>query len=229
MQDGTVVVTGGTRGIGRAVVERFAATGSRVLASSRDAEDLADLLEATDGAVRSLRADARDEFDVERLMETGARFGPGGIDLVVPCATVLHGELGETPRVGESYAAFDDTLRTNTRGVFTAIKEALPHMPADGRAVVPTTAVARQVSRGSGAYAVSKAATEAVVRGFAADSQQAVGCVDPGQVATAATGHEGNAPEEAARMVEWAATEVAAEALNGAVLRIDEYRQTVDH
>ncbi|MEF8757855.1 MAG: SDR family NAD(P)-dependent oxidoreductase, partial [Halobacteriales archaeon] len=70
--ESTVVVTGGTGGIGAAVAREFAEAGARVVVGSRDAEAVeelvADLSEVT--AATGVRTDVRDEFDLERLMET---------------------------------------------------------------------------------------------------------------------------------------------------------------
>ncbi len=218
----TVVVTGATGGVGSAVVRAYADDGATVVAGGRDADKVEDLVGLLDGVV-GVRTDVRDEFDVERLMETAAREG-GEIDLVVPCAVVSHGELGETPLDEESYSAFDDSMRTNARGVFAAVAEALPHLAADGRVVVPTESAARESPAGYGAYAVSKAAAAAVARGFAADVEQAVGCLDLGQVATKLTGYEGREPAEAAEMVRWAA-DLDADALDGARLTRSDWRE----
>lgn len=231
----TAVVTGASRGIGEAVVRRFAAEGAHVVACSRDQEVIeavaADVEadgggdDAAGGTVTTVRADVRDEFDVERLMETAARESDGGIDVVVACAGVYHGSPGETPLSGESYSAFDDTLRTNARGVFVTVKEALPHLADDARILVPSGSVAREPKPGYGSYAVSKAAAEALVRGFAADLDRPVGVVDPGVVATDLTGGQGRDPEDAAGLFHWAAVEAPAEAIDGEVVGLKEYRQ----
>jgi len=222
--DATAVVTGGTRGIGRATAEALAEAGARVVVCGRDADAVEATVGALAGEATGLRADVRDEFDVERLMEAAARFGDGGVDYVVAAAAVAHGRPGETPLPAESYAAFDDTLRTNARGVFAAAREALAHMPDDGRVVVPTGSVAREAVEGGGAYAVSKAAAEAVARGLAADCEQAVGCVDPGLVATDLSGGRGHDPEDAAEQVLWALRAADADALDGAVLDRGDWR-----
>lgn len=223
--DATAVVTGATRGLGRAVAEALADAGVRVVVCARDADAVEETVDALPGEATGLRADVRDEFDVERLMETAARFGPDGIEYVVPAAVVAHGQPGETPLPAESYAVFDDTLRTNARGVFAAVVEALPHMPADGRVVVPTGKVAREATRGGGAYAVSKAAAEAVARGLAADCEQAVGYVDPGLVATDPGGGDGRDLADAADMVLWALTRADTAALDGGVLDLADWKQ----
>ena len=226
MDDTTAVVTGASRGIGRAVTERLAAEGAHVVGCARDTEALETLAESVreaDGDITVQRADVRDEYDVERLVETAARVGE--IDLVVANAGVYHGQTGETPLVAESYAAFDDHLRTNARGVFSTIREALPHLASDARILVPSGSVAREARAGVGSYAVSKAAAEAVARGFATELAHPVGIIDPGQVVTDLTGTEGRDPADIDEMVLWAATEVAPEDLDGAVVDLRAWRE----
>jgi 3-oxoacyl-[acyl-carrier protein] reductase len=234
MDGTTVVVTGAAGGIGRAVVTAFAERGADVVASVRNGTDerarrsdddstTTDLFAALDG-VDVVTADARDEFDAERLMERAARVN-GAIDVVIPCAAVFHGSPSERPLPEESYAAFDDEFRTNARGVFAACKEALPHLAADGRVLVPSGKVAREPSAGYGGYAVSKAAAEAVARGFSADVDQTVGVVDPGIVATDLTGGQGRDPADAADLFVWAATEADADELDGGVVDLKAWKQ----
>jgi 3-oxoacyl-[acyl-carrier protein] reductase len=233
MDDSTVVVTGGAGGIGTALVRAFADAGATVVAAVRTGSDDRPMSSddgASDGlfsdrpSVETATADVRDEFDAERLMERAARAG-GEIDLVLPCAAVFHGEPGESPLPEESYTAFDNQFRTNARGVFTTVKEALPHLAADARVLVPSGAVATEPSAGYGGYAVSKAAAEAVARGFAADIEQAVGVVDPGVVATELTGGQGRDPEDVAGMFHWAATEADPEELNGGRLTLADWKR----
>lgn len=229
MDGTTAVVTGASRGIGAAVAREFAAEGAHVVLCSRDADAVgavADDVAATDGAATSLRADVRDEYDVERLMELAARESDGGIDVVVANAGVYHGTPGQTPLPEDSYAAFDDTLRTNVRGVFATVTEALPHMPSDGRVLVPSGSVARSTAEGFGSYAVSKAAAEALMRGFAADVEQAVGCLDPGQVATDITDGRGRDPADVAPMFVWAARDLAADALDGTTHGVKDWAES---
>ena len=226
MDGKTTVVTGGTGGIGRAVAEAFAAEGAAVVVGARDDTDVEAVVEGLESATDAtgLRTDVRDEFDCERLMETASRFG-GGIDVVVAAAGIYHGEPGETPLDGEPYAAFDDTVRTNARGVFATINEALPHLNEGARVLVPTGQVAREAKAGYGSYAVSKATAEAVVRGFSADTEYVVGCLEPGVVATDLTGGKGRDPESIAGMFVWAATEADPEDLDGGVVGLGEWKR----
>ena len=227
MNEDTAVVTGASRGIGAAIVREFAAAGAHVVACARETDEFAALeeaIESADGIVTAARADVRDEFDVERLLETAAREG-GEIDTVVANAGIYHGSPGGTPLASESYAAFDDHVRTNGRGTFATIRESLPHLAADARVLVTSGGVAREAEPGYGSYAVSKATAEAVARGFAADLDQPVGIVDPGVVATDLTEGRGRDPEEVAPMFRWAATDAPMEDLDGGVLHLDDWER----
>ena len=228
--DGTVVVTGGTRGIGRAVADAFAAEDATVVVGARDGdaidETVTALEETTAATAAGLRTDVRDEFDVERLLETASRAGDhGGVDVVVPAAGVYHGEPGTTPTDDEPYSSFDDHWRTNGRGVFATIREAIPHLNDGARVLVPTGSVAREAMPGYGAYAISKATAEAVARGFAADTDYVVGCLDPGQVATDLTNGSGRDPSDVAEMFVWAALEADGADLDGSVLGLSEWKR----
>jgi NAD(P)-dependent dehydrogenase (short-subunit alcohol dehydrogenase family) len=229
MDGTTAVVTGASRGLGAAVARTFADAGAHVVLCSRQAaavESVADDISESGGAATALRGDVRDEYDVERLLEQAARAGEaGGVDTVVANAGHYHGDPGQTPMAEESYAAFDDTLRTNVRGVFATVREAVPHLNDDARVLVPSGRIARDAKPGFGAYAVSKAAAEAVARQFAAELDQAVGVVDPGQVGTDLTGGQGRDPADVAPMFRWAATEAPAGDLDGGVLDLKGWKQ----
>jgi NAD(P)-dependent dehydrogenase (short-subunit alcohol dehydrogenase family) len=250
--DLTVAITGATSGIGRAVAEAFVDEGAFVAVSGRDGEAVdrtvaalngegdesgdgagadedagdgdPDDAAAERGAAWGDRVDVRDEFDLERFFERAAREG-GPIDVVFANAAVFHAAPGEQPTTEVTYADYDDTMRTNARGVFATIGEAAPHLADGARVIVPSGSVAHESKAGMGAYAVSKAAAEAVARGFAADLDATVGVVDPGLVATDLTGMErARDPESVAPLFVWAATEAPAEDLNGERLGLREWK-----
>ena len=244
--DLTVAITGATSGIGRAVAEAFVDEGAFVAVSGRDGEAVDRTVAALNGegdgtdddgesddepddaaergTAWGARVDVRDEFDLERFFERAAREA-GPVDVVFANAGVFHGAPGERPTTEVTYADYDDTMRTNARGVFATVSEAVPHLADDARVVVPSGAVAAESKPGMGAYAVSKAAAEAVARGFAADLDAAVGVVDPGLVATDLTGKErARDPESVAPLFVWAATEAPAEDLNGGRLGLREWK-----
>ena len=226
----TAVVTGASRGVGEAVARRFAAEGVHVVACARDGDELDAVVEGISsegGTATALRADVRDEYDVERLMEAAARGGErGGIDCLVANAGVYHGTPGETPLAEEAYSGFDDTLRVNVRGVFAAIREAVPHLNEGARAFVPSGGVARNAAPGFGSYGVSKAAAEAVARQFAAELDAPVGVLDLGQVETELTNFmKGREPTDVAPMFWWAATAADAETVDGEVVGLREWKK----
>ncbi|MFT4885670.1 MAG: 3-oxoacyl-[acyl-carrier protein] reductase [Natronomonas sp.] len=226
----TAVVTGASRGVGEAVARLFADQGAHVVICAREQESIAAVaedIEAAGGSATAMRTDVRDEFDIERLMETASREGEAtGIDHVVANAGVYHGQPGETPLAEEAYSAFDDMLRINARGVFAAIREAAPHLNDGARALVPSGGIARDAKPGFGAYAVSKAAAEAVARQFAAERDAAVGVLDLGQVETELTNHaEGRAPEDVAPMFWWAASEADADTIDGQVVDLRDWKK----
>jgi len=248
--DPTVAITGATSGIGRAVAEAFVDAGAFVAVSGRDGDavdrTVAELNgdggegsgdddgeeggddgdeEVRGGGAWGERVDVRDEFDLERFFQRVAREG-GPIDVVFANAAVFHGAPGESPTDELSYADYDDTMRTNARGAFATIGEAVPHLADDARVIVPSGSVAHESTAGMGAYAVSKAAAEAIARGFAADLDATVGVVDPGLVATDLTGKErARDPESVAPLFVWAATEAPAEELNGERLGLREWKK----
>jgi NAD(P)-dependent dehydrogenase (short-subunit alcohol dehydrogenase family) len=76
-----------------------------------------------------------------------------------------------------------------------------------------------------GAYAISKAGAEALVRGFATDLDQTVGVVDPGLVATEVTGGQGRDPEDVAPMFLWAATDCPTADLDGQVVDLRTWKK----
>lgn len=224
----TVAITGATRGIGRAVAEAFLEDGAFVAICGTDADAVeaavAELSEIHGADVWGMRADVRDEFDMERFLETAAREG-GAIDVLVPNAAVCHGDPGAMPLDEESYASFDDTMRTNARGVFATITEAIPHLADDARVLVPSGANARRPTEGMGSYAVSKAGAEAVARGFAIDLDRTVGVVDPGIVDTDLTKKErARDPESVARLFVWAATDCPDTDLDGGRIGLRDWK-----
>ncbi|WP_277553444.1 SDR family NAD(P)-dependent oxidoreductase [Halobaculum limi] len=228
MDETTVVVTGATRGVGRAVAAAFVDEGAHVVICSRNADDVEQTVDAlsANGSVSGLRADVRDEFDLERLMERAAREGArDGIDVVVANAAVNHGTPGEMPIDAEPYSRFDDTVRTNVRGVFATVEEAAPYLTETARILVPSGSVAREPKAGMGAYAVSKAGAEAVVRQANADLDATALTLDLGLVNTALTGNQGGRdPDDVAPMFVWAATDADPDEYGGGVVGLREWK-----
>ncbi len=227
----TAVITGATRGIGRAIAADFADAGAKVVICGRDAETVAEtvgeLNDASDAEtpVSGLQVDVSKEADCRQLMEHAADRG-GEIDIVVANAAVNHGTPGEMPTHEESYSTFDETMQTNVRGVFGTVVESVPFLAESARVLVPSGSVARKAKAGMGAYAISKAGAEAVARGFSADLDQPVCVVDPGLVATDLTGIEkAREPEAVAPMFRWVATEADPESINGEIVDLRQWKK----
>jgi NAD(P)-dependent dehydrogenase (short-subunit alcohol dehydrogenase family) len=181
------IVTGGGRGIGRAVVERLAAEGVSVVASQRsvpEGERIALSLAAEGREVVFVAADVTDEGDAGRLVrETIDRFGR--VDILCNNAGVgLLKSVVETERT-----EYDRVLDTNLWGIFACSRHAIPHMvEGGGGSVVNIGSVAATVGFATdAAYCASKGAVHALTRQMALDYAGAgvrVNCVAPGFIET---------------------------------------------
>ena len=176
----TVVVTGGSRGIGRAIVDAFAAEGAQVMTCGRG-ERPGDLPEA----IGWVKADMADADAVARLKtETEARFSP---------ARVLVNNAGvqvEKTVTQSSDADWELLIGANCRGVFNACRAFLPGMSelgAGGGAIVNIGSISGNAADPSMAlYNASKAFVHALTRSIAVDHGPAVRCnaVSPGWIMT---------------------------------------------
>jgi meso-butanediol dehydrogenase/(S,S)-butanediol dehydrogenase/diacetyl reductase len=149
------LVTGGSSGIGRAVVLGFAHEGAHVVAAARDARRLASVQsEAPPGAVETVVLDVRDVHAVRCTVgEITRRLGR--LHVLVNCAGIAYGE----PVLDISERSWDDTLATNLTGAFFASQEAARHMvEAGGGVIVNVSSIDAFVSESPELqYCVSKA------------------------------------------------------------------------
>jgi 3-oxoacyl-[acyl-carrier protein] reductase len=186
------IVTGGSRGIGRAVARTLAARDYAVVINyinSRTAADAAvDEILAANRAAVAVCADVADELDVERLFrETIDAFG--SVDVVVHAAARMILGAG-----GAYMQTFDALHRTNARGTFVVNKQASLQL-RDGGAIVNISSSAVGLALPSyAAYAASKAAAEAITPVLAQEliarditvNAIVLGAQRPGAVANAA-------------------------------------------
>jgi 3-oxoacyl-[acyl-carrier protein] reductase len=225
MPTGTAVVTGAGTGLGRAIATALGAAGYRVVCGARDGdagEAVATEIAEGDGTAVAVRTDVRDEYDVERCCEIAARESEGGVDAVVPAAATDHSGEASIPLGGDSYAAVDDQFRTNARGVWATVREAIPHLGANARVVVP---VHEFDERGiGGTYAVSRAATVATVHGFARELPGPVGGVDPGATVPAFDRRDDLDPSAPAAAVRWAVDAAPADDIDDRLVDVEEAR-----
>lgn len=158
-----VIVTGAARGVGRALVGRFAAAGAAVVAADRDEAGLAETCAGVpEERVAATVGDVGEEADAARIVATAAeRFGR--LDVCVNNAAVApHAALLE-----ERVEVWDRVYAVNCRGTFLMTREAAKAMIAGGRGgriVNFSSGVSGRGSPGAAAYASSRAATESFSR-----------------------------------------------------------------
>jgi 3-oxoacyl-[acyl-carrier protein] reductase len=161
------VVTGGSRGVGRAAIRCLAACGYAVVVNylhdQRAAESTVEEILANNGNAVAVRADIADDLDVTRLFaETIAAFG--GIDVVVHAAGSRI-TASEVTEIGLD--EFDALVRTNTRATFVVNREAARCL-RDGGAIVNLSSSAGGSSlRTHGVYAATKAPADVLTRALA--------------------------------------------------------------
>jgi 3-oxoacyl-[acyl-carrier protein] reductase len=163
------LVTGGSRGIGAAIVQRLASEGANVAftyASSPDkAKSVAEAVRALGVKALAIQADSADADAVVAAVErTVTEFG--GIDILVNNAGVAL----MAPLADFKLADFDKTFAINVRAVFVAAQAAAKHMKEGGRIInIGSTNADRMPFAGGGVYAMSKSALQGLVQGLSRD------------------------------------------------------------
>jgi 3-oxoacyl-[acyl-carrier protein] reductase len=188
LESKVVLVTGGSRGIGRAIVELFAAEGADVTfffraddAAAREVEAAAAL---AGQRVKAEQVDVRDASAcaaaVERVAERGGR-----LDVAVNNSGIVRdGLLGML-----SESDVGDVLNTNVGGVFNVLRAVVPHMVSQrgGKIINISSVAADKGGRGQTNYAASKGAINALTRALAvelAPRHITVNAVAPGVIET---------------------------------------------
>ena len=183
----TALVTGASRGLGRALAAALAADGWNVVVDARDGRALdaarAEIDAAGPGSVVALAGDIDDPVHVAGLV--GAAVDQGRFDLLVNNA----GTLGPSPLPPVARLRAEDlerTLRTNVVAPLRIIQAALPHLRRTAGTIVDVTSdAAVEGYEGWGAYGASKAAFEQLSRVLAAEEPDVrVYWVDPGDMRT---------------------------------------------
>jgi 3-oxoacyl-[acyl-carrier protein] reductase len=180
------IVTGGSRGIGRAISRRLAADGYAIgvnyAGNSAAAEESLAEIRGAGGTAIALQADVADERQVAALFDTVEQTF-GGVDAVVNSA----GRIALSPIAELDLDTLDALHRTNIRGAFVVAQQAARRLRPGGAFVgVSTTVVTTQLP-GYGAYAASKAAVEGMTLILARELRGrdvTVNTIAPGPTAT---------------------------------------------
>lgn len=206
----TALVTGSSRGIGKAIAARLAADGATVVICGRDAaaadKVLAEIA-AQGGDGFGVVLDVSDEKSVEAAFATlGARVGK--LDILVNNAGIAPRINGQNGTVEDTpLSVWQDTLNTNLIGTFLCSRAAIPLMKAagGGRIVNMTSQAGRMYTGfGSGHYSASKAGIIGLTRVLAGELGPfgiTANCVSPSRTASDLLYSFSNAAEIEARYV----------------------------
>jgi len=184
----SAIVTGASRGIGRAVATRLARDGFAVAVNyagnaAKAHEVVAEIKAATAGRQAiSVQADVANAADVERLFREAVD-AFGGINVVVNCAGIMP----LSPITEGDLELFDKVIATNLRGTFVVLGQAARQVSSRGRIIAFSSSVIAKSFPTYGPYIASKAGVEGLVRVLANELRGrniTVNAVAPGPVAT---------------------------------------------
>lgn len=186
----TAIITGSSKGIGKAIAEQFAAHGARVVISSRKpgpCEEVAGEINKThgDGTAIAIPANISSREDLENLVnETNAAFGK--VDILV-CNAASNPYYG--PMSGIQDEQFSKILSNNIISNNWLIQMVAPQMVdrKDGAVIIVSSIGGLRGSQVLGAYCISKAADVQLARNLAAElgpHNIRVNCISPGLVKT---------------------------------------------
>jgi len=180
LQGRTALITGANRGIGRAIAQAYAREGAKCILAGRNKAELEKLArEIGDASVLTLDLDKPDSI-------RAATKSVAKLDILVANAAVLG---ARKPIAEYPFDAWVDTFQANVHANLLLIQglDAVLRKSDAGRIVILTTGVARTPKAGSGSYAISKAALEAMAAVYAqevAATPIRVNMVNPGPTRT---------------------------------------------
>jgi 3-oxoacyl-[acyl-carrier protein] reductase len=204
----TAIVTGASRGIGRAVAKRLAKDGFAVVvtyaSNAKEAEAAVSEIQSIGGRAMAIKADVGNEADVETLFaEVLKAFG--SVDVVVNNSGIMP----LSPIGKGDVATFDKVIQTNLRGTFLVMAQAAQHVASGGRIIAFSSSVLAKSFPTYGPYIASKAGVEGLVHVLANELRGrniTVNAVAPGP-----TGTElfltGKGPEQVAELAKLAPLE----------------------
>lgn len=196
-----VIVTGSSRGIGRAIALRLAADGFAITVNYAGnrvaAEEVVSQITHAGGKAIAIGADVAKPGDVVRLFDETERAFGGVFGLVNNAGVLTTKPVAETDE-----ADFDRVFTTNVKGVFLALREAAKRLPKGGRIVNFSTSATLLRLPGYATYCASKAAVEVYTAIFAKElrgREITVNTVAPGPTGTELF-FEGKSPEQVDRL-----------------------------
>ncbi len=187
LQNKTAMVTGGSRGMGKAIAKALAAQGANValtyVHSKEKADNVVAEIKLAGGNAIAIKADNASNSEVTAAVnETVQHFG--SIDILVNNAGIAIGK----PLSDYKIQDYEDTMGINVRAVFVAAQEAVKHMPDGGRIItIGSNMGDNAVSENMTLYTASKSALQGLTRGMARDlgtRKITVNLVQPGPVDT---------------------------------------------
>lgn len=184
-QGQTVIITGGSNGIGEGIAKAFAKKGANVCIADVDAvkgEEVQRQINVEGGSAEFIQTDMRKEIEIIELIERVLRRF-GRIDALVNNV----GKSNFKPLFQLSLEEWDDIIHTNLRSVFIASKEAAKKMSLGGRIINIASTRATMSEPNSEAYAASKGGIVALTHALAASLQPkgiTVNCISPGWIHT---------------------------------------------
>jgi NAD(P)-dependent dehydrogenase (short-subunit alcohol dehydrogenase family) len=196
-----VLVTGSTRGIGRATAELFLAKGAHVILHGRQQDEVERISAQLrhDGRLTGYAADLARRSETKRLADRA-----GEIDILVNCAGIcVERSIADTDE-----AFFDNTIEINLTAAFLLVRALLPALRARQGVIVNVSSDSGLLGYGgSSAYAASKGAVIGLTKALAVELSPDVRavCVCPGPVATDMMENAVKAtPDPAAARRQWA-------------------------
>lgn len=180
------IVTGASRGIGRAVAERLAKDGFAVVvnyvSNAPEAEQVATGIKGQGGEAIAIKADVSDTQEVEQLFaQTLQKWG--SVDVVVQNSGIMP-----LSPIGKADAeTFDKVISVNLRGTFLVLAQAAQHISTGGRIIAFSSSVLAKSFPTYGPYIASKAGVEGLVHVLANELRGrnvTVNAVAPGPIAT---------------------------------------------
>lgn len=202
-QPRVALITGGSRGIGRAIALRLASDGQHVAVGYVSRQDEADAavaeIEAAGGTAMALQVEVSSEHSVSGAFDA-VEDAWGGVDVVVNSA----GTMTNAPIAALDLDGLDSLIDVNLRGAFIVTREAARRVRDGGAVVLVSSSVVRLKPPTYGAYAATKAAVEMLAAISAKELGQravTVNAIAPGPVDTELFQHS-NSPESIAMLTQ---------------------------